>query len=44
MLKINLEFDVGAFEGEVDTHMLRAFHPAVVDALNTAGEAAVDAI
>jgi len=35
MLKINLEI-------EVDTHMLRAFPPAAVDALNTAGEAAVD--
>lgn len=44
MLKINLEIDVAGFEREVDTHMLKAFRPVVVDALNTAGEAAVDAI
>jgi len=44
MLKINLEIDVAGFEREVDTHMLKAFQPAVVDALNAAGEAAVDAV
>lgn len=44
MLKINLEIDVSAFEREVDTHMAKAFQPAVVEALNAAGEAAVDAV
>lgn len=44
MLKINLEIDLQGFERQVDDHMLRAFQPAVVDALNAAGEAAVDAV
>lgn len=44
MLKISLEIDVAGFGREVDTHMLKVFRPAVVDALNAAGEAAVDAV
>ncbi|MGU3454212.1 hypothetical protein [Methylobacterium sp. 391_Methyba4] len=44
MLRINLEIDVGAFEREVDTHMLKAFRPTVVEALNAAGEADVDTV
>jgi len=44
MLKIALEIDVAGFESQVDDHMARAFQPAVVAALNAAGEAAVDAV
>ncbi|MFH8721849.1 heme-binding protein [Methylobacterium fujisawaense] len=44
MLKSSLKIDVAGFEREVDTHMLKAFRPAVADALNAAGEAAVDAV
>ncbi|CAA2155403.1 hypothetical protein MBRA_01048 [Methylobacterium brachiatum] len=44
MLKINLEIDVPGFERQVDDHMAKAFQPAVVEALNAAGEAAVDAV
>lgn len=44
MLKISLEIDVSTFERQVDEHMARAFQPAVVEALNAAGRAAVDAV
>jgi hypothetical protein len=44
MLKIALEIDVAAFEQHVDDHMAKAFAPAVVEALNRAGEAGADAV
>lgn len=44
MLKISLEVDVAGFEREVDTHMLKAFQLAAVEALNAAREAAADAV
>ncbi|MEE7462222.1 hypothetical protein MFUR16E_13465 [Methylobacterium fujisawaense] len=44
MLKLTLETDLQGFERQVDDHMARAFQPAVVEALNAAGEAAVDAV
>lgn len=44
MLKIDIEIDLSAFEREVDDHMAKAFQPAVVEALNKAGEAGRDAV
>lgn len=44
MLQITLEIDVRSFENQVDEHMAKAFQPAVVAALNAAGEAAVRAV
>ncbi|GJD46554.1 hypothetical protein AFCDBAGC_4436 [Methylobacterium cerastii] len=44
MLKIALEIDVAGFERQVDDHMAKAFAPAVVEALNRAGEAGADAV
>lgn len=44
MLKINIEIDVAGFERQVDDHMAKSFAPAVVEALNRAGEAGADSV
>lgn len=44
MLRISLEIDVAGFERQVDDHMAKAFQPAVVEALNAAGKAGVEAV
>lgn len=44
MVKLEIEIDLSSFEREVYDHMAKAFQPAVVAALNKAGEAGRDAV